>query len=63
MSGLMRLNGWPTDQTRRLAHGPVEVQDLGILADFVSKAVAASMPWARDRDIDRYLRRVGTYPR
>ncbi len=59
---LMRLNGWPADRVPRLAHGPVEVQDLGVLADFLSKAVASGMPWARDRNIDKHLRRVGNLP-
>jgi hypothetical protein len=59
---LMRLNGWPADRAPRLAHGPVEVQDLGVLGDFLSKAVDAGMPWGRDRNIDRHLRRVANLP-
>jgi hypothetical protein len=41
---LFRLNGWPTDRCCRLAHGDIEIPDLGVLGDFISKLLAAGMP-------------------
>jgi hypothetical protein len=59
---LWTLNGWPTSRPAKLVPGDVEVPDLALLGDFVSKGVAAGFPWAKDRGIDARLRRAVDFP-
>lgn len=59
---LLALNGWPTVNAPKLAHGDVETPDLAELGTYVSSLAGAGMPLFPDETLERALRAAAKLP-